>query len=57
MNRVRHMSALGLLFIVMLFELTAFALLSLRDESFDPWALIFALILVALLFLQYVCVL
>ena len=57
MNRVRHMSALGLLFIVMLFELTAFTLLSLRDESFDPWALIFALILVALLFLQYVCVL
>ncbi len=36
MNRVRHMSALGLLFIVMLFELTAFALLSLRDESLTP---------------------
>ena len=54
MNRVRHMSALGLLFIVMLFELTAFALLSLRDESFDPWALLFALVLVALLFLHYV---
>ncbi|MEA5059028.1 MAG: hypothetical protein EOM66_06780 [Clostridia bacterium] len=55
MNRVRHMSALGLLCIVMLFEFMAFALLSLRDESFDPWALGFALALIVLLFLQYIC--
>ncbi len=54
MNRVRHMSALGLLFIVMLFEVMAFSLLSLRDESFDPWALLFALALVILLLFQYV---
>lgn len=57
MNRVRHMSALGLLFIVMLFELAAFALLSLRDGKFDVWALAFALALIALLFFQYVCLL
>lgn len=57
MSRVRHMSALGLLFIVMLFELAAFALLSFREEGFDVWALAFALALIALLFLQYVCLL
>lgn len=42
MNRVRQLSAAGLLGIVMIFELAAFALLSLRDESFDYKALIFA---------------
>ena len=57
MNRVRHMSALGLLCIVMLFEFSAFALLSLRDESFDIWAIAFAAVLILLLFLQYVCLL
>ena len=57
MNRVRHMSALGLVFVVAIFEIAAFALLSLRDETFDPWALAFALTLIGLLFLQYICLL
>ena len=39
MNRVRQLSAAGLLGLVMIFELAAFALLSLRDESFDYKAL------------------
>jgi cell division protein FtsW (lipid II flippase) len=51
------MSAMGLLGIVMLFELSAFALLAFRSEGFDPLALLFALILIAVLFLQYVCML
>ena len=40
MNRVRQLSAAGLLGIVMVFELAAFALLSLRDETFDFRALL-----------------
>ena len=46
MNRVRQLSAAGLLGIVMIFELSAFALLSLRDESFDLMALAFGIGLV-----------
>jgi len=54
MNRVRQLSAAGLLGIVMIFELSAFALLSLRDESFDLMALAFGIGLVAVLLIQYV---
>ena len=54
MNRVRQLSAAGLLGIVMIFELSAFALLSLRDESFDFMSLAFGIGLVAVLLIQYV---
>lgn len=54
MNRVRQLSAAGLLGIVMVFELSAFALLSLRDESFDFMSLVFGIGLVAVLLVQYV---
>lgn len=54
MNRVRQLSAAGLLGIVMIFELSAFALLSLRDESFDMMSLAFGIGLVAVLLIQYV---
>ena len=54
MNRVRQLSAAGLLGIVMIFELAAFALLSLRDESFDYTALAFAGGLIVVLLLQYI---
>ena len=57
MNRVRQLSAAGLLGIVMIFELAAFALLSLRDESFDYKALIFAGGLIVVLLLQYIIIL
>ncbi len=53
MNRVRQLSAAGLLGIVMIFELAAFALLSLRDESFDLMSLVFGIGLVAVLLIQY----
>ncbi len=54
MNRVRQLSAAGLLGIVMIFEMAAFALLSLRDESFDMMALVFGVGLIAVLLIQYV---
>ena len=54
MNRVRQLSAAGLLGIVMVFELAAFALLSLRDETFDFMALEFGMGLIAVLLIQYV---
>ena len=54
MNRVRQLSAAGLLGIVMVFELAAFALLSLRDETFDFMALEFGVGLIAVLLIQYV---
>ena len=57
MNRVRQLSAAGLLGIVMIFELAAFALLSLRDESFDYKALAFAGGLIVVLLLQYIIIL
>ena len=57
MNRVRQLSAAGLLGLVMIFELAAFALLSLRDESFDYKALAFAGGLIAVLLLQYIIIL
>ena len=53
MNRVRQLSAAGLLGIVMIFELSAFALLSLRDESFDFMSLVFGIGLLAVLLIQY----
>lgn len=53
MNRVRRLSAARLLWVVMLFELAACGLLSLRDGAFDPMALLFGAALIAVLLLQY----
>ncbi len=56
MNRVRQISASGLLVMVMIFEMSAFMLLAFRDEAFDFKAILFALILIAVLLVQYVVV-
>ncbi len=54
MRRWKHVSAAGLLTLIILFELSAFCLLAFRDSTLDFNAFIFGGILVALLLFQYI---
>lgn len=53
-NRLRRVSAAGLLTLIIVFELSAFSLLAFRDEVLDTSALVFGVVLVALLLFQYI---
>lgn len=54
MHRWKHLSAAGLLTLIIVFELSAFSLLAFRDQQIDATAFIFGAIVVALLVFQYI---
>lgn len=53
-SRLHRVSAAGLLTLIIIFELSAFALLAFRDAALDTSALVFGAVLVVLLLFQYV---
>lgn len=56
MDRIRHVSASALLSLIVGFVMSAFIFLSLRDESFDPIAVVFGLIVCAAIVLSYLLI-
>lgn len=54
MRRLKHVSAAGLLTLIILFEMLAFSLLAFRDSKLDFTAFIFGGILVGMLLFQYI---
>ena len=54
MRRLKHVSAAGLLTLIILFEMLAFSLLAFRDSKLDITAFVFGGILVGMLLFQYI---